>query len=204
MLSIFARLLPQELRARLRPWSFVIFFSLLAISAGVGVVRNWKVTNHPPCVSFLDQAQLAALSGEPLGEPEVTASLGSCVADWGNVRVHMHCLTENEPHDQWERRAESWRNEPGFVSLRDLDVRKIGAPFTPPKLGVMEQIRFGGHIRSIRMLAPRGLGWIEVAVTHHWPDSGQPPSLTGDVEAALTRAFLSGLPSSPGCEPINN
>jgi hypothetical protein len=175
----------------------VIWFSLLVVAAGVGIARNWKIAEHPPCVSFLDGATLAALAKEPLGEPEVTVSNPSCVADWGSVRVHMHCLATDEP--QWDRRAESWSKEPGFVSTRELD---LGG--TPARIGVMEQVRFGGHARSVRLLVPRPLGWLEVAVSHHWPDSAQAPALTGDVESALTASVTARLPASRGCLPTKS
>jgi hypothetical protein len=71
------------------------------------------------------------MAAEPLADPEVTTSLESCVADWGSVRVHMHCLRSDETRD-WDRRAESWRQEPGFVSLRAIDL--AGDPAAAPRL----------------------------------------------------------------------
>jgi hypothetical protein len=42
-----------------RGWRFVIMMFALFAAVAVGVVRNWKIAEHPPCVSLLDRGSLA-------------------------------------------------------------------------------------------------------------------------------------------------
>jgi hypothetical protein len=167
---------------------FLLLMVGLLVGAAVEIKRNWKVAENPPCVTFLDGKELAALAGAPLGEPEVNASVASCVADWGAVRVHFRRVPPDE-RDAFDRRAESWRAEPGFVSLKQLDDLRA-------RLGVIELARFGGHARQVRLVVERPLGWLEVAVVHHWPDSQPAPNTVSDVEAQLIGAVPHHLPSS--------
>jgi hypothetical protein len=155
----------------------------------VAIVHNWKVAENPPCLTFLDERERMALAGAPLGAPEVHATQASCFADWGAVQVQMRRLGRDD--DDYDRRAETWRGEPGFVALRLVE--DLGAP---ARLGVIDRVVMGGgHARAVRLVVERPAGWLEVAVQHHWPAEATAPA-TEQIEARLVDGVRRHLAAS--------